>query len=148
MIRGLIIVKAAHVEEARTLAQQPPFSATPEAAAAFLVPANPVYAEDGMTITTPATLYWASGEFDPAFWDGIVQAAAALEWGGAWEYDIDKFPDYFKNLSLTSLPAEALPDADGLGTLYGLDNAGTVYDAGGNVSNNKTGAGSIIVPTL
>lgn len=36
----------------------------------------------------------------------------------------------------------------GLGTLYGLDNAGTVYDGGGNVSNNKTGAGSIIVPTL
>ena len=32
--------------------------------------------------------------------------------------------------------------------LDGLDNAGTVYDGGGNVSNNKTGAGSIIVPTL
>lgn len=36
----------------------------------------------------------------------------------------------------------------GLGTLYGLDNSGTVYDGGGNVSNNKTGAGTIIVPTL
>lgn len=94
MIRGLIIVKAAHVEEARTLAQQPPFSATPEAGAAFLAPANNVYAEDGMTITTPATLYWASGEFDPAFWAGIVQAATALSWGGAWEYDIDNEPAF------------------------------------------------------
>ena len=36
----------------------------------------------------------------------------------------------------------------GLGTLYGLDNAGTVYDGGGNVSNNKTGAGTITIPTL
>jgi len=36
----------------------------------------------------------------------------------------------------------------GLGTLYGLDNAGTVYDGGGNVSNNKTGAGTISVPAL
>ena len=94
MTRGLIIVKAAHVEEARTLAQQPPCSATPGAAAAFLVPANPVYAEDGLTITTPATLYWASGEFEDAFWTGIVQAAAALDWGGAWEYDIENNPTF------------------------------------------------------
>ena len=36
----------------------------------------------------------------------------------------------------------------GLGTLYGLDNSGTVYDGGGNVSNNKTGAGTISIPTL
>lgn len=36
----------------------------------------------------------------------------------------------------------------GLGTLYGLNNAGTVYDGGGNVSNNKTGAGTISVPAL
>lgn len=36
----------------------------------------------------------------------------------------------------------------GLGTLYGLDNAGSVYDGGGNISNNKTGAGSITIPTL
>ena len=94
MIRGIIIVKAAHVEEARTLAQQPPFSTTPESAAAFLVSANNVYAEDGLTITTPATLYWASGEFEDAFWTGIVQAAAALDWGGAWEYDIDNDPTF------------------------------------------------------
>ena len=94
MIRGLIIVKAAHVEEARTLAQQPPFSISAETAAAFLVPANPVYSGDGMTITTPATLYWASGEFEPAFWAGILQAADALDWGGAWEYDIDNDPSF------------------------------------------------------
>jgi hypothetical protein len=94
MIRGLIIVKAAHVEEARTLAQQPPFPATPESAADFLVPANPVYAEDGMTITAPATLYWASGEFDPAFWADILQAAITFDWGGAWEYDIDNDPSF------------------------------------------------------
>lgn len=92
MTRGLIIVKAAHVEEARTLAQQPPFSAAPESAAAFLVPANPVY--EGMNLVTPATLYWASGEFDPAFWGGIVQASAALDWGGAWEYDLDNNPTF------------------------------------------------------
>ena len=29
-----------------------------------------------------------------------------------------------------------------------LDNSGTVYDGGGNVSNNKTGAGTISIPTL
>jgi len=94
MIRGLIIVKAANVEEARTLAQQPPFSATPESAAAFLVPVNPVYAQDGMTITTPATLYWASGVFEDSFWAGIVQAADAYDWGGAWEYDMETQPDF------------------------------------------------------
>lgn len=92
MTRGLIIVKAEHVKEARALAQQPPFSTTPDAAAAFLVPANPVYDEDGLTITTPATLYWASGVFEDAFWASIAQAAAALDWGGAWEYDIDNDP--------------------------------------------------------
>ena len=96
MIRGLIIVKAANVEQARTLAQQPPFSATPENAAAFLVPANPVRAEDGMTITTPATLYWASGVFEDAFWAAIVQAADAYDWGGAWEYDMETHPDFPK----------------------------------------------------
>lgn len=94
MIQGLIIVKAAHVEEARTLAQQPPFSTTPDAAAAFLVPANPVYDEDGLTITTPATLYWASGVFEDAFWASIAQAAGALDWGGAWEYDLDADPTF------------------------------------------------------
>jgi len=94
MIRGLIIVKTEHVEEARTLAQQPPFSATPESAADFLVPANPVYAEDGMTITAPATLYWASGEFDSAFWADILQAATTFDWGGAWEYDMETQPDF------------------------------------------------------
>lgn len=30
----------------------------------------------------------------------------------------------------------------------GLDNARTVWDGGGNVSNNKTGAGTITIPTL
>jgi len=104
MIRGLIIVKAAHVEEARTLAQQPPFSTTPESAADFLVPANPVYAEDDMTITAPATLYWASGEFDPSFWAGIVQAADALDWGGAWEYDMGVNPGF---------PSEKLLEIEG-----------------------------------
>ena len=95
MIRGLIIIKAEHVEEARTLAQQPPFSATQKDVAAFLVPANLVYS--GMTIPTPATLYWASGEFDPVFWSSIVQTAAALDWGGAWEYDINNDPNFPQN---------------------------------------------------
>lgn len=94
MIRGLIIVKAENVEQARTLAQQPPFSATPEDAAAFLVPANPVRSEDGMTIIAPATLYWASGVFEPTFWAAIVQAADAYDWGGAWEYDMETQPDF------------------------------------------------------
>lgn len=94
MIRGLIIVKAAHVEQARLLAQQPPFSVLPEIAAAFLVPANAVYAEDGMTLTTPATLYWASGVFEDAFWHGIQQAADSYDWGGAWEYDADADPTF------------------------------------------------------
>jgi hypothetical protein len=107
MTRGLIIVKAANIEEARTLAQQPPFSATAESAADFLVPANPVYAEDGMTISTLATLYWASGEFDPSFWADIVQAADALDWGGAWHYDIDNDP---------SFPQTKLAEIEGLTT--------------------------------
>lgn len=107
MTRGLIIVKAAHVEEARTLAQQPPFSATPEAAASFLVAANPVYAEDGMTITTPATLYWASGVFEDAFWAAVVQAAEAYDWGGAWEYDLDAAPD-FPLTKLAEIEGQAL----------------------------------------
>lgn len=36
----------------------------------------------------------------------------------------------------------------GCGTLYGLDNEGTVYDGGNNESNTKTGSGSITIPTL
>lgn len=92
MTQGLIIVKAAHVEEARTLAQQPPFLVTPEDAAAFLVPANPVYS--GMQMVTPATLYWASGSFEDPFWAGITQAASALDWVGAWEYDLDNDPTF------------------------------------------------------
>lgn len=94
MTRGLIIIKAANVAQARTLAQQPPFEVLPETAAAFLVPANPVYAEDGMTIATPATLYWASGVFEDTFWAAVVQAAAAYDWGGAWEYDLDADPTF------------------------------------------------------
>lgn len=94
MIQGLIIVKAAHVEEARALAQQPPFSTAPEEAAAFLVPANAVYAEDGATIAIPATLHWASGVFEDAFWASIAQAAGVLDWGGAWEYDLDADPTF------------------------------------------------------
>lgn len=93
MKRGLIIVKAANVEQARTLAQQPPFSATPEVAAAFLVPANALCDEFG-TVLSPATLFWASGVFEDAFWAGIVQAAAALDWGGAWEYDMEADPGF------------------------------------------------------
>lgn len=107
MTRGLIIVKAANVEQARTLAQQPPFSALPETAAAFLVPANAVYAEDGMTIATPATLYWASGVFEDAFWAAVVQAASAYEWGGAWEYDLDAAPD-FPSIKLAEIEGQAL----------------------------------------
>ncbi len=94
MTRGIIIVKAEHVKEARALAQQPPFSTTPDAADAFLIPANPVYDEDGLTITTPATLYWASGVFEDAFWAAIVQAADTHDWGGAWEYNMETNPNF------------------------------------------------------
>ena len=44
--------------QATCLQQQPPFEVLPETLQRFLVPANAVYAEDGMTIATPATLYW------------------------------------------------------------------------------------------
>lgn len=107
MTRGLIIVKAANVEQARTLAQQPPFEVLPETAAAFLVPANPVYAEDGMTITTPATLYWASGVFEDAFWAAVVQTAEVYNWGGAWEYDPDTDPT-FPQTKLAEIEGQAL----------------------------------------
>lgn len=107
MIRGLIIVKAANVEQARTLAQQPPFEVLLETAAAFLVPANAVYAEDGMTITTPATLYWASGVFETAFWAAVVQAAAFYDWGGAWEYDPATDPT-FPQTKLAEIEGQAL----------------------------------------
>lgn len=107
MTRGLIIVKAANVEQARTLAQQPPFEVLPETAAAFLVPANAVYAEDGMTLATPATLYWASGAFEDAFWAAVVQAAEVYDWGGAWEYDLDADPD-FPRTKLAEIEGQAL----------------------------------------
>jgi hypothetical protein len=94
MTRGLIIVKVANVEQARMMVQQLSFAATPEEAAAFLVPANPVYAADGMTITTPATLYYASGLFEDDFWQAVVQTASALKWCGTWEYDTDADPTF------------------------------------------------------
>lgn len=93
MIRGLIIVKAAHVAQARTLAQQPPFSVAPETVENFLVPANPVRDDFGV-VTSPATLFWASGLFESDFWTAVVQAAAAFEWGGAWEYDPETDPTF------------------------------------------------------
>lgn len=107
MTRGLIIVKAENVEQAHMLAQQPPFEVLPETAAAFLVPANAVYAEDGMTIATPATLYWASGVFEDAFWAAVVQAAGVYDWGGAWEYDPDTDPT-FPQTKLAEIEGQAL----------------------------------------
>ncbi len=104
MIRGYIVVKASHVEEARTLAQQPPFSSSPEDAAACLVPANAVYSPDGITVETPATLYHASGLFEESFWQSIVAAANAYDWGGAWEYDMDTNPT-FPQTKLATLSA-------------------------------------------
>ncbi len=96
MIRGLVIVKAENVEQARLLAQQPPFSISEQNAASFLVPANPTFSQDGLSIISPATLYWASGLFEEDFWNDVEQAASVYSWGGAWSYDLQNDPNFPK----------------------------------------------------
>lgn len=94
MTRALISIKAANIEDARAIAQAPPFNVSAEVAAALFVPANEIRSEDTLTITTPATIFWASGEFDDLHFAAMSSQAAGLDWASVDAYDLLNDPGF------------------------------------------------------
>lgn len=107
MIRALVSIKAANIEEARAIAQAPPFNVPDEVAAALFVPANEIRSEDTLTITTPATIFWASGEFDDVHFAAMSAQAAGLDWASVDAYDL---------LSDPGFPARRLAELEAMST--------------------------------
>lgn len=105
MIRALISIKATNIEEARAIAQAPPFNVPAETAAVLFVPANEVRSENGFDILVPATIFWASGEFDTATFEAMSEQAAGLNWAAVDEYDLINDPGY---------PARRLIELEGM----------------------------------
>lgn len=105
MIRALVSIKAANIEEARAIAQAPPFNVPAEITAELFVPANEVLSEDGHVVLIPATIFWASGEFDTATFEAMSEQAAGLKWASVDEYDLINDPGY---------PARRLIELEGM----------------------------------
>lgn len=107
MTRALICIKAANIETARTIAQEPPFSVPAEVAETLFVPANEIRSADTMTITTPATIFWASGEFSDEHFTAMSTQAAGLDWAAVDAYDLLNDPGF---------PARRLAELEALST--------------------------------
>lgn len=105
MIRALVSIKATNIEEARAIAQAPPFNVPAGLAQDLFVPANEVRSEDGLIILIPATIFWASGEFDEATYEAMSEQAAGLNWASVDEYDLVNDPGY---------PARRLIELEGM----------------------------------
>lgn len=86
------------ISEAVRLAQLPPFNLSMSDAEGVFVPANPTLAEDGITVTSPATLYWCSGQFAAPHWQALQGLAAQLDGAEAHEYDLVENPGYPRSL--------------------------------------------------
>lgn len=89
MIRALIIIKAANLADARQIAQGAPFHVSAETAEDLFEPANEVLSEDGQTVITPATMFWASGQFTQEHYDAMSAQAAGLDWAFVDAYSLD-----------------------------------------------------------
>ena len=83
MTRALLFIEAAHVTEARAMAQQPPFLLSADSLGLLFVPAG------SPTGQVPATHYWASGLFTDEQYTTLVSLAAALPWAECLAYDAD-----------------------------------------------------------
>lgn len=92
--RALISIKAANIDDARVIAQGPPFNVSAETAAVLFVPANEERTPDGSTITTPATIFWASGEFSDEHFSAMSTQAAGLDWASVDAYDLLEDPGF------------------------------------------------------
>ena len=113
-------------------------------------------------------IHWIGGTLDecagPTIYaaNGVVKVANAIVYGGISQNCIElagtatlyamnaEIIPFSTNNNVTGLNVGASAIAyltqcklGGSGTGYGLNNAGTVYDGGNNVSNTKTGAGTI-----
>lgn len=105
--RALISIKAANIDDARAIAQGAPFNVSAETAAVLFVPANEERTPDGFTITTPATIFWASGEFDDVHFAAMASQAAGLDWASVDAYDL---------LSDPGFPARRLAELEAMST--------------------------------
>jgi hypothetical protein len=107
MIRALVSIKAANIEEARAIAQAPPFNVPAEIAANLFVPANEVRNAEGTVILIPATIFWASGEFDDVHFAAMASQAAGLDWASVDSYDLLNDPGF---------PARRLAELEAMST--------------------------------
>jgi hypothetical protein len=107
MIRALITLKAANLNDAIALAQQAPFHVPAEKAVDLFVPANEERSEDGLTVITPATLFWASGEFSEAHFEAMSTQADGLDWASVDTYNLLTDPD-FPSTKLAELEGQTL----------------------------------------
>lgn len=83
MMRILVIIATAHLDEARALLEQPPFSLSAEEAADTFVRAD-----------QGGTRYWLSGQVSDVALAACQQLASALPWAECHEYDLDAQPDF------------------------------------------------------
>ena len=83
MMRILVIIETAHLDEARALLEQPPFSLSAEEAADTFVRAD-----------QGNTRYWLSGQVSDVALAACQQLAAALPWAECHQYDLDAQPDF------------------------------------------------------
>ena len=107
MIRALVSIKAENIEAARVIAQGAPFNVPAAEAESLFVPANEIRGADGMTITTPATIFWAAGEFSDEHFAAMSVQAAGLDWASVDEYDLLNDPGF---------PARRLAELEALST--------------------------------
>lgn len=78
MMRILVIIETAHLDEARALLEKPPFSLSAEEAADTFVRAD-----------QGNTRYWLSGQVSDVALAACQQLAAALPWAECHVYDLD-----------------------------------------------------------
>lgn len=94
MTRALITIKAANIEDARLIAQSPPFNVPAADAETLFIPANEQRSEDSFTTVTPATLFWASGQFSDEHFAAMSAQSAGLDWASVDAYDSLNDPEF------------------------------------------------------
>lgn len=78
MMRILVIIETAHLDEARALLEKPPFSLSAEEAADTFVRAD-----------QGGTRYWLSGQVSDVALSACQQLASTLPWAECHQYDLD-----------------------------------------------------------
>lgn len=104
MIRALIIIDSANLQEAVLLLQSSPFSYSKEEAEQIFVPAG---SPDG---NKPATKHWLSGEISEEHLAACENLCKNFSWAKYWTYSLESqasFPyDKLTELGLQPLKSE------------------------------------------